>query len=223
MAINVNNVYQRVLALANKEQRGYITPQTFNLFIEQVQLEIIDQYFYDLNQFQRLKGNDNEYSNIASFIEEKIGYLTKTATFQNGDRPSNFFRLGCVYNSVGGIIEQVTVKEYRAADMLMFTKPTNANPVYFIKNGNIHVKPDPATNPSCDYIERPPKPNWGYVLIDNKPLYHQPYSNDFVLHESEEPEIVYRVLALAGISIKKPQLTQSAIGIQGLKNQQEKQ
>jgi len=32
MAVSVDTVYQRVLAIANKEQRGYITPQEFNLF-----------------------------------------------------------------------------------------------------------------------------------------------------------------------------------------------
>ena len=32
MAISVNEVYQTILAVANKEQRGYITPQEFNLF-----------------------------------------------------------------------------------------------------------------------------------------------------------------------------------------------
>ena len=35
MAVSVDTVYQRVLALANKEQRGYITPQEFKVF-EQV-------------------------------------------------------------------------------------------------------------------------------------------------------------------------------------------
>ena len=29
--IRIDTVYQRVLALANKEQRGYITPLEFNL------------------------------------------------------------------------------------------------------------------------------------------------------------------------------------------------
>ena len=42
MAININRVYQTVLALANKEQRGYITPQEFNLFANHAQLEIFD-------------------------------------------------------------------------------------------------------------------------------------------------------------------------------------
>ena len=40
MAVSIDTVYQTVLALANKEQRGYITPQEFNLFANQVQLEI---------------------------------------------------------------------------------------------------------------------------------------------------------------------------------------
>ena len=29
--VNIDTVYQRVLAIANKEQRGYITPLEFNL------------------------------------------------------------------------------------------------------------------------------------------------------------------------------------------------
>ena len=40
MAINVDTVYQTVQALANKEQRGYLTPQEFNLFAIQAQQDI---------------------------------------------------------------------------------------------------------------------------------------------------------------------------------------
>ena len=62
--VNINTVYQRVLAIANKEQRGYITPQEFNLFANQAQLDIFEQYFYDLNQFQLVPGNDTTYSDM---------------------------------------------------------------------------------------------------------------------------------------------------------------
>ena len=44
--VNVDTVYQKVLALANKEQRGYITPQEFDLFADKAQLEIINDYFH---------------------------------------------------------------------------------------------------------------------------------------------------------------------------------
>ena len=45
--VKIDTVYQRVLALANKEQRGYITPQEFNLFANQAQMDIFEQYFYN--------------------------------------------------------------------------------------------------------------------------------------------------------------------------------
>ena len=37
MAVSIDSVYQKVLVLANKEQRGYITPQEFNLFADKAQ------------------------------------------------------------------------------------------------------------------------------------------------------------------------------------------
>ena len=72
MSVNVDTVYQRVLAMANKEQRGYITPQEFNLFANHAQMDIFEQYFYDMNQFTRGAGNNHEYSDIATNIQEKI-------------------------------------------------------------------------------------------------------------------------------------------------------
>ena len=72
MAVNVDTVYQRVLAIANKEQRGYITPQEFNLLANQAQMEIFEQYFYDLDQFRAKPGNDTTYSDMIDLLEEKI-------------------------------------------------------------------------------------------------------------------------------------------------------
>ena len=54
MAVNIDTVYQRVLAIANKEQRGYITPQEFNLLANQAQMEVFEEYFYDINKFDRI-------------------------------------------------------------------------------------------------------------------------------------------------------------------------
>ena len=69
----------------------------------------------------------------------------------------------------------------------------------------------------------PTKPNWGYVVINDKPLYNSNSSINFELHPAEESELVYRILAFAGIAIEKPQLTQVAAGLEQVKVQQEKQ
>jgi len=47
MAVSIDNVYQRVLTLANKEQRGYITPQEFNLLAYKAQMDIFESYFHE--------------------------------------------------------------------------------------------------------------------------------------------------------------------------------
>ena len=46
--INIDTVYQKVLTLANREQRGYVTPQEFNLLADKAQLDILNNYFHDI-------------------------------------------------------------------------------------------------------------------------------------------------------------------------------
>ena len=75
MAVNIDTVYQRVLALANKEQRGYITPQEFNLFANHAQMEIFEQYFYDLNQFLKVPGNNTGHADVDDMLYEKLQFL----------------------------------------------------------------------------------------------------------------------------------------------------
>lgn len=72
MAVNIDTVYQTVLAIANKEQRGYLTPQEFNLMASRAQREIFEQYFYDINRFSRMPGNSTEFSDMLYILEEKV-------------------------------------------------------------------------------------------------------------------------------------------------------
>ena len=72
MAINVNTVYQTVLSILNKEQRGYLTPDEFNKTATQVQLEIFEKYFEDLNQQLRVPQADVDYSDRVMNLDEKI-------------------------------------------------------------------------------------------------------------------------------------------------------
>ena len=75
--VNIDNVYQKVLAIANKEQRGYVTPQEFNLFADQAQMSIFEQYFYDQSQFLRLPGNDTSYADAVTNLEQKISIFER--------------------------------------------------------------------------------------------------------------------------------------------------
>ena len=87
-------------------------------------------------------------------------------------------------------------------------------------NGDTRVYPDRI---QIFYTRKPTTPNWGYVVVNDKTLYNDNISVDFELHASEESELVYRILAFAGVAIKQPDLIQSAVSLETAKVQQEKQ
>jgi len=169
MAVSIDTVYQRVLAILNKEQRGYVTPQEFNLFANQAQLDLFEQYFYDINQFGRLPGNDTEYSDMLKLLEEKIAIfetrnnLAYSIADSSFTLPQDMYRLGTVIykNSTTKLIldpalgpqtpqttiEEVTVERINANEFLYInssplTKPRNVRPIYVADSKGLKVYGD---------------------------------------------------------------------------------
>ena len=229
MAVSVDTVYQRVLALANKEQRGYITPQEFNLFANHAQLEIVDQYFYDINQFGRLPGNDTEYSDMLDLLNEKLGALkrnnqsvtTTNGVVTNSDMPDDVYKMGTI-TFAGSEVERVEHNELVQLSSSPLTAPTSKRPLYTEGSNGITIHP-PLSAVKISYVKTPNNVNWGYVVVGEKALYDPSKSTHFSLHKSEESELVYKILMLAGITMNKIGLSQTVVGIENAKVQQEKQ
>ena len=183
MAVSVDRVYQTVLAIANKEQRGYITPQEFNLFANQAQNEIFEQYFYDLNQSRRVPGNETVISDPRDIIEEKISLFKVSPSDQNVDISGEYINLNnisdihklesvCVcyknqpavasygYSSSGSSDIYVVAEELNNASELKkrssarLTAPTFKRPV-FTRSGGIYgsISIYPAPNPQTDKVK----------------------------------------------------------------------
>ena len=94
MAINVNTVYQTVLLILNKEQRGYMTPLEFNKIGTQVQEEIFTTYFESLNQQLRVPQTNTDYADRVVGLDEKMSifkeFETAVPVFVNGLATSVF-------------------------------------------------------------------------------------------------------------------------------------
>jgi hypothetical protein len=236
--VNIDTVYQRVLALANKEQRGYITPQEFNLFANQAQLEILDQYFYDRNQFNRLKGNDTSHSDMIDLLEEKIGFLetTTNSTCVNclgHNLPLGLYHLNTVFDrTYNYTLEKTTHKEYlnRTSTGSTLLTPNNrlhTGVYYHLSSSKIITQPSASVG--FRYIKVPRKASWGYVVINKKAMYDAAGPSNggstvhFELHPMEETELVYKILKLAGLSMKRDDVAKGGQGLESLKIQQEKQ
>ena len=356
--ISVDSVYQKVLALANKEQRGYITPQEFNLHASQAQLEIFENYFHDLRTAQLKAKNQTEASDEIEMLNERMSihrvddpanYSTSTGEYSIS---SDAYALSCV--TVDEIeADRVDNRDVRLMERNPLTKPTSARPVYvrtapnkiklyptlvpfrqikltvpnstdlddgdliilntndssvsdgtgiirFIYNtdssvvdgvlpattdtyprffiqvggtktaaqvadltateindaqgfkatsdgavvtidyefrppnyddegvtddngGNLlastfsrvivrdGIGGNSSSNINIEYFKKPTNPNWGYVVIQRQALYNANTAVDFDLHESEENNLVMRILELSAITLQDPQLNQVAM------------
>jgi hypothetical protein len=217
MAVSVNRVYQKVLAILNKEQRGYVTPQEFNLFANEAQMDIFEQYFYDINQFSRMHGNDTEYSDMLNILNEKISAFEAEGTVTGGTTlPNDLYRLGTIKVSAGArrIVEaeRVNKNEYLYLDRSPLTRPTDTRPIYIRDENGVKVYGDAqlTTGVTCNYIKVPTSPQWKYQIVFDEPLYDSTNSVDFSLHESEEVELVHKILELSGLLLKDPGVYQIA-------------
>jgi hypothetical protein len=253
MAISVDRVYQTVLALANKEQRGYITPQEFNLFANHAQNEIFEQYFYDLNQQRRLPGNSTIISDAEDILEEKIGIHRRQGEdeYSIGQSPQDEYEgvitLNNVYKletlrvrypnhyGVGTVTaERLEPKDFYERRQTSLLSPSRQRPVYVVEQSSItstqhtfNIKICPFTEDSVavpQLIQRPPAPNWTYVVVNDRPLWNASATDrqDFILHDSEEKNLVIKILQLASVAIKDYNLAQAAGSKEGQSIQQEK-
>ena len=228
MSVSVDTVYQRVLAILNKEQRGYVTPQEFNLFANQAQMDIFEQYFYDINQFGRMHGNDTEFSDMLNILNEKIDIFEVTAAMTYGaglhwNPPADLYRIGTlIHNNIEA--ERINKNEFLYINASPLLKPTNDRPIFVSSAAGYKVygTAELITGVTCNYIKRPATAVWGYNTVSGAAQYNASTSTDFPLHESEETELVVKILEFASLSIKDINLYQVSNQMEAQNTQQEK-
>jgi len=240
MAVNVDSVYKTVLLILNKEQRGYITPEEFNKIGSQVQQEIFETYFEDLNQQLRVPQTDAEYADRQKNIDNKIAifktfgnctYTTPVGSPAYYAPPTNTHRIGTVIYKDEIEVERVQKNDLLYLNLSTLTKPTTTFPIYLYENSTagtagsntsvpkIYVSPKTITGVndiSCSYVRKPNDIVWGYKGLGGVAWTTGPYIYDsassvqFELDPTEKTNIIIRILGYAGVIIRDPEIVQAA-------------
>ena len=228
MAINVNKVYRVVLAILNKEQRGYLTPDQFNRLGRQAQLDLFEKSFYDYNRQltkRNIQGVNSEYGDIADNIEEKIDLFAKSSGLtlvSSGtySAPADLYRTIQITTSNGLTeVEKIKKSEYSYYSSSQLSAPSASYPVYYFDNNVFKVFPTSVSSPVINYIRIPADPIWGFTgggasaFVYDSSAYNESTgdgSRDFELHPSDETDLVIKILSYAGVIIKDPTVIQVA-------------
>ncbi len=267
MAINVDTVYRTVLLVLNKENRGYITPDEFNKTATQVQLDIFEQYFDDLNQQLRVPQQGNDYANRQRAIEQKLapfkgygqceytGVTTPNATVNDKtfaipvvdgrgntvinsglepvDTPANptanppvlaetqvaFYKLGTVFyensNTLNSEIQLVTRDEYNSLNKSELTAPSVYSPIFMYEDYRLAIAPDTINDDVyASFIRKPRNVVWNFSSNsenNNSYSWNPTTSTNFELLQSEQTEVIVRILLYSGVVVKDYQVVQLAM------------
>lgn len=94
----INSVRNTVLSVLNKNNYGYISPSDFNLYAQQAQMELYEEYFNNYNKLinlenRRMAGED--YANLSKATAEAIELFLVSdflvpMLYPNGDNSNQF-------------------------------------------------------------------------------------------------------------------------------------
>jgi len=104
----IDSVRKTVQAVANKNNYGYISPQDFNLYCLQAQMDIFEDYFYQYNGWinkENARTAGTGYANVVKGLEEVIEmfsaevYLAQTAAGLNNNYnlPADYYLINKVF------------------------------------------------------------------------------------------------------------------------------
>ena len=239
MAVNVNTVYQTVLFILNKEQRGYVPPAEFNSLAAQVQLEIFESYFPDGNQLNRVNQNNTqnntEFFNMSKDIQSKLTpfeqELQLTINAEDAFLQPQLSGTGSINRIVrkfGSIIStydgqpkydsitQFTSKsDYNKIVRSKLTLPTKQNPIYYLSSGtstssSLFITPLP-DSVLANCLVYPLNPRWNFTIGNSgQYLYNSTNSVNFELDSSEQTSLVIGLLKYFGVVINDPTIIQVA-------------
>ena len=225
--VNVDTVYQRVLALANKEQRGYITPQEYNLLANQAQMQIFESYFYMKgirDRLEPLPNPEQDETNVSEIMGKKLAPFQTVQEVTGGTMFPATAGGGTVYHTGrvflnGQVCHKVSINEANrlTRSVRHISTAFNQGPIYsdgFVSGEDIAVYSGSANQIfggiTVECFRVPATINWTYVVVNGKALYNASDTSgqNFELHLSEEDTLVYKILDLAGIVMNKPGLSQ---------------
>ena len=229
---SVNTVYTALKNLANKDQRGFITPAVFNSFAGVAQLNVYNNLFDKLAlgnaaRTRQLAGERETAplkqirEDLARFAKESTISQT-SSTDQTFAKPADLGRIISAKTFGTFVLSQTTsipidliYDEAKIEYILRSTLsvPTETRPVALVSDV-IEVYPTSIKKIKLRYYKLPESvstlsqarfpglPKFGYFVQGNVEMYDPSNSYDFELPDQYVPELVIEIAKMVGVNLR---------------------
>ena len=215
----IDRLFQTVQAMLDKEQKDYLRPLYFNLYLNASLFEIQNKLIADVKSNIRKSNWMLDGKNLADFSEYQKQMLEHYLTIEDNISPSNdLFALPSNCSLVQDvlvvdtnvIIEKIDLEDFNLLRRSKSSPPTETTPVCTKVGSSLLVLPKTLNNIQLFYVRTPNKANWTYQSVEGKPMF-DPTAGDFVDVDAPDflfDELVNSIMARATLS------TRDQIGIQ---------
>lgn len=220
--MTVDTAYKIVQFCVNKNQNGYISPDEFNLVINQAQTQFLD---YLLGEFQSYQVGRPiarvQYGNNETTRQRLTPFILPFTLTVNGsgvaNYPANYQQTDTMFTSTYGRIKFVP-QDYLASYLSSRIDPVATNPIYLLNMYGFKFYPNNIGTAILNYIQTPNQIVWGFTLDGNGlPVYNSATSQDPKWYDVDMMEIIARALRIIGVNLQSNVVSQYAneIKIQG--------
>lgn len=226
---SVNVVYNALKDLANKDERGFVTPAVFNSFAPVAQTNIFNSLFQELTVAKNMKvrGVDvQRHLSKMKQLEEDLSVFSKTETISQANgvfaKPDDLARMISLRVSGSFVFGQTTstpidiIYDEEKLEYLLqsdLSSPVASHPVAFLSD-NVEVFPTSVKKIKMRYYKQPEGllpadgsrtaavPRFGYTVVSNKEIYSAANSIDFELPDHYIPRMIMELGRMVGINLR---------------------
>ena len=227
MYANIVKVYEAVRELANKDQRGFVTPASFNKFAHQAQLNLFNKMF---NEFEQARASSRRAINAkgdksrTKRLQEDLSFYSVSKDLDKPDGVTHFrkyeldpdvSRIISISTSGGSLLGNSTripidiVYDEEKIERILISdlnKPTEADPVALVSD-NIEVFPESINKIFVRYYRVPRGRTNAGVFSDFVPslaatLTDQNTAVHFDMPEHYESELALEIAKMIGLHLR---------------------
>ena len=218
--ISVQSVYDAVKNLANKDQKGFVSPLVFNDFARIAQLNIFNEIFEDIYSGKKLRRMNVDGAGHLSMVtrsksdlsvlrkKEDISKNTSTGVFE---KPPDFSAaVSCSLTGAQGRAKtniHLLYDEHKINQLLAsnLSAPTRSYPVALISE-DIEVFPSVISKVVLTYIRVPLTPSYQVDAIELQgssiEIFNEAMSQNFELPRHYEQELIAEIAKMVGINLR---------------------
>jgi hypothetical protein len=244
---SIKVVYDTLLHLVNKDQKGFVTPRVFNEFAGVAQLNIYNRLFDDLkdaHRNQRAGFDPGRDKSLFKRINEDLSTFVRTKTLQKVDgvfeRPADVSRIISATTFGSILLGQSTRTPIEMCydedkiDRILrsnISSPTEDFPIALISE-DIEVFPTSINRMRLKYYKIPQSlaadgspstnsPTYGAISFGGGQVYSSASSFDFELPNHYVSLLVIEMARLIGVNLRDANVEAYATGEQANYNQQQ--